>query len=318
MRSVPGRLVILAALLSLCLGSGRAVADDVADEADLAFRIGAERYAAGDYKGALEHFLGSNRLVPNHNVVFNIARTYEKLERYPEAYRYYTAALSAETDASSRTRITQAIEQIRPHVAVLAVDTDPPGATIYVDRRDLGSRGESPRALGVLPGRYKVIAELAGYYPAEAVVDQAPIAETTHVSLVLHPILGRLRVEGTPRGARVRIDDPNELPRCVTPCALELPPGRHVAYVSLEGYRSGELAADVLANAQAVMAPHLAPLTGTVVVTTDEPGSLVTVDGVSSGFTPTILTLPVGPHRIALSLRGFRTVIRPVSVEADR
>src|SRR5512140_3060760 len=107
-----------------CLLSGSALADDVADEADLSFRIGAERYAAGDYKGALEHFLGSNRLVPNHNVVFNIARTYEKLERYPESYRYYTTALAAETGPAARTRITQAIEQIRPHIAVLAVDTE--------------------------------------------------------------------------------------------------------------------------------------------------------------------------------------------------
>src|SRR5689334_15663049 len=75
-----------------------ALADDVADEADLEFRIGAERYTASDYRGALEHFLASNRLAPNRNVVFNIARTYEKLERYPEAFRYYTTALSEETD----------------------------------------------------------------------------------------------------------------------------------------------------------------------------------------------------------------------------
>ena len=32
----------------------------------------AERYTASDYRGALEHFLASNRLVPNRNVVFDI------------------------------------------------------------------------------------------------------------------------------------------------------------------------------------------------------------------------------------------------------
>src|SRR5262245_44196496 len=134
--------------LSLCLLLGflprPARADDVADEADLQFRIGAERYTAADYRGALEHFLASNRLAPNRNVVFNIARTYEKLERYPEAFRYYTTALGSETDPQVRERITQALALIEPHVAVLDVETSPPGATLYVDRLDLGSRGESP------------------------------------------------------------------------------------------------------------------------------------------------------------------------------
>src|SRR5260221_5891914 len=133
----------------------RALGDDLADEADLQFRLGAERYAASDFRGALEHFLASNRLVPNQNVVFDVARTYEKLGLYPEAFRYYTDALAAETDAGARSRIAQAIAQIRPHVAVLEIETDPPGATLYIDRKDLGPRGESPRALGLPPGRYK-------------------------------------------------------------------------------------------------------------------------------------------------------------------
>src|SRR5512143_2170331 len=105
MGSFLARALGAGSLALACLLSGSALADDVADEADLAFRIGAERYAAGDYKGALEHFLASNRLSPNKNVVFNVARTYEKLERYPEAYRYYEAALTGEADQGARTRI---------------------------------------------------------------------------------------------------------------------------------------------------------------------------------------------------------------------
>src|SRR4051794_1142725 len=123
------------ALVTACLGaslSGVAHADDLADETDLQFRIGAERYTASDFRGALEHFLASNRLVPNRNVVFNIARSYEKLEQYPEAYRYYTSALSTETDAPMRERIAQALARIESHVAVLDIQTVPPGATLYV------------------------------------------------------------------------------------------------------------------------------------------------------------------------------------------
>ena len=37
---------------------------DLAEEADLQFRLGSDLYRKGDYEGALEHLLASNRLVP--------------------------------------------------------------------------------------------------------------------------------------------------------------------------------------------------------------------------------------------------------------
>src|SRR5882724_9344070 len=157
-------------------------ADDLADEADLQFQLGAGRYREGDYQGALEHFLASNRLVPNRNVGFNIARCYEQLHQYPAAFRYYTQSIEGEQDAETRKRVIAALDTIKPHVAVLKVVTDPPGATIYIDRRDLGPRGSSPRTLGLEPGRYKVIAELQGYDPAESGPIDAPIAGETVVS----------------------------------------------------------------------------------------------------------------------------------------
>src|SRR4051812_35501660 len=100
---------LFTALLVLPLASS-AHADDLADEADLQFNLGADRYEAGDFKGALEHFLASNRLVGNRNVVFNIARTYEQLRRAPDAYRYYVQALDGETNAPARKRIEEAIQ----------------------------------------------------------------------------------------------------------------------------------------------------------------------------------------------------------------
>ena len=88
---------VAAVTVPASFASRNARADDAAaDEADLQFQLGAERYREGDFRGALEHFLASNRLVANRNVVFNIARTYEQLNRAPDAYRYYMLALDAE------------------------------------------------------------------------------------------------------------------------------------------------------------------------------------------------------------------------------
>jgi len=55
-----------------------APAADLAEEAELHFSLAVERYKVADYAGALEHLLASNRLAPNKNVQFNIARTYER------------------------------------------------------------------------------------------------------------------------------------------------------------------------------------------------------------------------------------------------
>ena len=304
-------------LFCVCL-PGRARADDLADEADVEFRIGAERYTASDYRGALEHFLASNRLAPNRNVVFNIARTYEKLSRYPEAFRYYTAALVDETDPAARARIATALDSIRPHVAVIDVVTEPPGATLYIDRKDLGSRGESPRLLGVVPGKYRLVAELPGYYPGEAVIERAAAGVTTKVGMTLRQILGRLHIEGAARGARVRVDDETALPRCMIPCTLDLPPGRHMLHVSLDGHRSAEVAVDIVAQGEVMIRPRLDAMTGALVVTTDEPGAAVQIDGRVKGFTPAILTLPVGEHVVRVALRGFLPVEHRVTIAVDR
>ncbi|HEX9296238.1 MAG TPA: TonB-dependent receptor [Polyangiaceae bacterium] len=229
-------------------GSGHARADDLADEADLQFQLGADRYQKGDYQGALEHFLASNRLVPNRNVGFNIARCYEQLQQYPAAFRYYTQALEGEKDPQARGRVEAALEKIKPRVAVLKIVTEPPGATIYIDRRDLGPRGNSPRTLGLPPGRYKVIADMPNYESAESPELEASLGET----------LVQLR-----------------------------------------------------------LTPKLEGLTGSLVVNADERGALIEVDGRPRAFTPAIVTVPAGTHRIRISLKGFRTIEQTAQVRPN-
>src|SRR5690348_10946791 len=96
----PRRLAAaMAATLALALAwAGPALADGTADEADLHFRMGSADYRRGEFESALAHFLHSNRIAPNRNVVFNIATAFEQLKRYADAHRYYVEALDGETD----------------------------------------------------------------------------------------------------------------------------------------------------------------------------------------------------------------------------
>ncbi|HET9960614.1 MAG TPA: TonB-dependent receptor, partial [Polyangiaceae bacterium] len=304
-------------IAALQLASCPARADDVADEADFLFQRGAEAYQHGDYATALERFLASNRLVPNRNVRFNVASTYARLGFYPEAFRYFTQVLAEEVEAEPRARIESALAVIRKNIAVLRIETQPSGATLYLDRRDLGARGTSPTELGVAPGSYRVLVELPGHYPAEFQVERAAAGETRSVQVKLVPMRGQLAIDG-PRNANVKVVDASVERHCEAPCTLELSAGPHLVRVSLEGYREHEEEVDVPPAGKARLRVALEKLRGRLVVTSDEPGALVEIDDAVAGFTPAVVSLPGGRHRVHLRKVGFREVRREVWVDPIR
>lgn len=316
------RVLLAAALAALpaLMGPGVARADGAADEADLHFEIGAEAYVKGDFRTALEHFLLSNRLVANRNVVFNIARTYEQLKRYADAYRYYVDALDGETNPTTQATIQDAIKRIAPNVAVLRVESDPPGATIYLERKDLGSRGRAPKPLAVPEGKYKVIVELPGYDPVTIDDVAAKIGSETKVTPVLKRIVGSVAVsvEGA-KDAAVHVDDEAAPAVCTAPCTFDLPPGQHLLYFTREGFQAAPRQIVVAAKDTTKAVAKLTPLTGTVVVQADERDAIVEIDGKASGFTPAVIqNVAVGPRKVNVTLRGYAPIEKSIEVKANQ
>ena len=257
--------------------SGRplARAEGVADEAELHFEMGSDAYAKGDYKAALSHFFLSNRLSPNRNVVFNIARTFEQMGRYADAHRHYVDALDGETDPKAVADVTAAIARIAPRVAVLDVATSPPGATLYVDRKELGSRGHGPRKLALPPGHYRVLAELSGYEPAASAPIDAVLGGSTRVELRLVRVVGTVHVDvaGAPAAVvEVRADDERGALLCTAPCDASLPPGPHELYFGAKGFLGAPRQVNVEARRTVTVVAEMAPRTGSLVVSGDEVG----------------------------------------------
>lgn len=312
------RFVAIALVAGACvLGfSGRSSADGLADEAELHFQLGTSDYQKSEFMSALEHFMASNRLVPNRRVVFNIARTFEQLKRFPDAHRYYVDALEGETNQTAIDAARAAIERLAPYVALLDVVTDPPGATIFIDRKDLGSRGRAPRALALAPGTYRVIAELPGYESVSSDAVSIQVGNTRKISLALKRIEGRVAVTltGAPHAA-VRVDDEASAPVCTAPCEFALPVGKHELFVTADGVASSPKTVQVVAGKKIDVGVALRPPAGVVVVGSTEPGALVTIDGRPAGFTPAVLRdVPVGPRRVQISGKGYATETRDVVV----
>ncbi|MFL5318855.1 MAG: PEGA domain-containing protein, partial [Myxococcaceae bacterium] len=304
-------------LAALLLISVPAFADNTADEADLAFTLGNDAFTKGNFNEALRNYFVSYRLVPNKNVLFNIARCYEALEKFDEAYRYFNDLLQTDLPAEDRADVQKSLARIRPRVALVKVTSEPTGADVFVNREDLGSRGRTPLSLALPPGKQLLLVKKEGFHPAEQSVVLAKGKETAQ-AFTLSLIVGKVALSGT-AGAVVR-DRPDGPVLATVPGELSLPPGRHLLIVSAERHATQqfliEVAAEKTSTLDAQLAAETAP-TGKLIVTANHQDALIRVDGRDSGFTPTVLTLTEGDHTVELTYGDLRPQVEKVHIARD-
>ena len=311
---------VLALLLLLAAG---ARADSIADEADFRFHRAATLYRQGKVEDALGEFLASNRLVRNRNVIFNIARCFEQLSKFNEAYRWYTEIQGDEMPAEDRKELQLALKRLQPSLALLRVDSAPPGATVYIDRKDLGGRGQTPVTLALPAGKAQVILELDGFRPFQQPV-QPQVGKTVEVKPALDRIYGEVVVEGEPEGFELRVDAGSEL----NAPALQLLrgrakviPGRHILTVTAPGHAAQQLAVEVTPDSVTPVKFKLLPLpppSGGLVVRANLEGALIRVDGKELGFTPGVVDNVVeGTHKVEVLADGREPVIEDVVIKRN-
>ncbi|MCU0692343.1 MAG: PEGA domain-containing protein, partial [Polyangiaceae bacterium] len=294
--------------------SGRAVlASDLADEADLHFKLGNESVAAGNYRQALAHYLLSNRLAPNTNVTFNIAKIYESLGQYPDAYRYYVQVRAQETDPGAQTQLDADIARILPLIAVIHVTSEPPGATVYVNRTDLGPRGQTPQTLAFVPGDYRILVAAPGYRDAISAPIHAEAGITSQVALTLERILGHVELVGSSSGLMVRVDREDVGPVAL-PAKLALPAGEHVLFVSGALFDTQAVRVVVKAGESVAVRADPPRKRGRLFVLSPRRGAAVMVDGQHRAFVPAVLELPAGRRRVTVSQEGFRSQVFEVDI----
>src|SRR5215831_13174006 len=296
-RRVAPAVVALGVLLCAVPAAG----EDVADEAQFHFARGNQLYRQGRFDDALSEFYASNRLVPNRNVQFNIARCLEQLRLYDEAFRAWSELLRGNPAPAERTSIEGSIDKLRPHLALLLVTSEPPGAEIYANRRDLGSLGVTPKLLALPAGKVTVILGLAGYRAVEVPVELAHGAQQ-QIAPALERITGSLLFRGLPAEAVVREGTADGPVVQRGPGAVRVVPGRHVLYVSAPGFGTARIEADVGPEASTAIDVPLAAApapSGAVVVRANFDGALVRIDGREMGFSPAVIEgVPVGTRTI--------------------
>ncbi|MCA9491961.1 MAG: PEGA domain-containing protein, partial [Myxococcales bacterium] len=154
---------------------------------DLLFRLGVREYSEGRTDDALQYMLASHRLVPNRNVEFNIARCFEELGMLDEAWRHYDDYARAEPDPQARAEAEAALLRLGQRVARVEITSDPPGATVYVDRVDLGPRGQTPLTLAMSEGKHPIVLDLPGHARAERTAELV-VGQKTLSRITLAPL----------------------------------------------------------------------------------------------------------------------------------
>ena len=133
------------------------------------------------------------------------------------------------------------------------------------------------------------------------------------------PTVGDIHVGSTPPGAAFTIDGRSE-PKWVTPFTVsKLKPGQHTIVLTLDGYASQTLHADVVAGKRASVAAAMEAMKSYLAVTSNPIGARIFLDGQDSGeVTPARLTVDPGQHRIAVRKPGFKPEVTLADVGAGQ
>jgi len=155
------------------------------------FEKGAASYAAGRYYEAIETFLEVDRLYPNAQLSFNIAKAYDNLGSRPGALRSYREYLKRAPDAPDKDAITTRVHDLETALAErgiqqLSVTSDPEDALVLLDDNPVGL---TPWTGETWPGRHRIVVQKAGFSDRELVMELDPLkAQDVTLELARAPI----------------------------------------------------------------------------------------------------------------------------------
>jgi hypothetical protein len=121
----------------------------------------------GKFKEAAEAYRRAMSLEPNPQLLFDIALMYQQGKEERLALKYFKRFID---EIPSDARVSDAVvyvqrleEALKDQYEELVVTSQPPKAYVYIDTRANGAVGQTPTRVKLLPGEYKIIAELDGY-----------------------------------------------------------------------------------------------------------------------------------------------------------
>jgi len=210
------------------------------------------------------------------------------------------------TDGSNNTRdIT-----LLPAFGLLTIDTEPIGATVYLDGQ---IKGQTPSSLNELPsGTYTLRIEKDLYQPVESTI-LIEDGKTNKQDYILEPRFGTLNITGTPVSAQVIINgnDAGALPLG----DYKVSAGLVEITVKENRFHDKTLSRQVNIGDIHNLDIQLERHTGAIVVLTDPPGAAIGLNNKNYGDSPKILKdMPTGLYGLAITHPDYLSVSKNFSL----
>lgn len=158
------------------------------DRARVLFQQGVAAYRAGRYYEAVDIFLETQRIYPDTQLCFNVARAYENLGNGSAALRYYRDYLRQADRPSDGEEVRERVRKLEQQLAQrgvqqLTVLSQPEGATVLLDGKPVGI---TPWTGDIYAGKHRLALTLEKHAALEQIVE-LDAHSARDVSLVLVP-----------------------------------------------------------------------------------------------------------------------------------
>jgi tetratricopeptide (TPR) repeat protein len=161
------------------------------DRARVLFQQGVAAYRAGKYYDAVEIFLQTQRIYPDTQLCFNVARAYEMLGNVSAALRYYRDYLRQADRPSDGDEVKERVQRLEQQLAErgvqqLTVLSQPDAAIVILDGRPVGL---TPWTGETYPGKHRLRLTLEQYVTEQQVIEvDAYAAHDVSLALLQKPV----------------------------------------------------------------------------------------------------------------------------------
>ena len=236
---------------------------------------------------------------------------------------YIDKSQSITVNADQTTRVSLTLQSQAPVTGSISVSSSPTGARIFLDGADTGFN--APRIFnGITTGTHTIRCTMSGYGDqSQSLTVNA--GKTTTVKLTLPsqaPVTGSISVSSSPTGSRIFLDGVDT--GYSTPATFSgITAGTHIVRCTMSGY--GDQSQSLTVNAGktttvTLTLPSQAPVTGSILVSSNPTGADVYLDGKNTGtHTPVTLEgISAGSHTIRCSMNGYTDKSQMVIVKAGQ
>ncbi len=143
----------------------------------------------------------------------------------------------------------------------IAVESDPPGASVYINEKEAGPAcAGTPCTISAPPGEVIIIVELDGHTAAFQTLDVPRRGRVPKVTVKLVPAIGTIVIDG-PAGALVQVDDVDQ---GKAPTRVDVPEDAHHVVVTMDGKPIYDQFVDVTTGGETTVTPKQVALAASV------------------------------------------------------